>query len=113
MSIVKKISRRRFLSNTAGYSLAIPFLPSIMGKAYAAAGTPPKRFIAIFSSNGQRRDQLYPTTSPAWNVRATGNGNWTRDFPLANLPVGQISKVFGPEFNSLRNKMLLIRGLDL
>lgn len=114
-----RATRRQFLKS-AGISLAMPFLPSIMlpRSAWGQTATAPKRLISIFTSNGQRKHNLYPMAGadPGWTVRdAAGN---VREYLLANLPGGTsvtgapISKVFPAEFNAYKDKMMIIRGLD-
>jgi hypothetical protein len=66
----KAIDRRRFLVG-AGAALAIPFLPSLFRRELQAApGTPPKRFVCLYSPNGQHIDSWLPQgteTSFAWS----------------------------------------------
>jgi Protein of unknown function (DUF1552) len=110
MSIVNRIARRRFLLAAGGVTIALPFLPSIMGESRAAAGTRPKRFIHIFTSNGQRPQNWYPTTQQAWKVLSATGSNYAREAPLAGPDA--ISAVLGTEFAPLKSKLLLVRGLD-
>ena len=101
------LSRRRFLLGAGGAALALPFLPSMVTRAHAQAIRFPKRFIAIFSSNGQHDANWYPT-QPI-DFKQTGPN--IREIPLTDIP-GPLSVVLGPEFDRFRKKMVLIRGLD-
>jgi hypothetical protein len=98
------------LQAAGGLTIALPFLPSIMGESRAAAGTRPKRFIHVFTANGQRPQNWYPTTPPAWKVLSATGSNYAREAPLEGPD--PISLVLGAEFAPLKSKLLLIRGLD-
>ena len=100
-------SRRRFLLGAGGAALALPFLPSLAARGSAQAARFPRRFIAIFSSNGQHDANWYPT-QPVNFVQTAAN---IREAALTDIP-GPLSLVLGPEFDRFRKKMVLIRGLD-
>lgn len=115
----KRVSRRRFLQDAAGFTLALPFLPSIMAPVNAFGQTAPrKRLISFFTSNGQRRVNLYPSANAALPWRVLDADNHVREFTLRDLPGGLssagvgLSPIFGPQFNPLRDKMNIVRGLD-
>jgi hypothetical protein len=110
MSMVNRIARRRFLLAAGGVTIALPFLPSIMGESRAAAGARAKRFIHVFTSNGQRPQNWYPTAPQAWKVLSATGSNYAREAPLEGPDA--ISAVFGVEFAKLKSKLLLVRGLD-
>ncbi len=116
-------SKRRFLLGTGGAVFALPFLPSLsFGAEYTKER--PKRFISIFSANGQHDANWYPTlgnidqTTIAVKQWLEDPLKWFHDSnePYREIPLtyinGPISKVIGPEFDRYREKMVLIRGLD-
>ena len=105
-----RIARRRFLRAFGGLTLALPVLPSLVGETHAQAQPKAKRFIHVFTSNGQRQQNWYPTTAPAWKVLSASGKNFIRDAPLEGP--GAISAVLGEEFAPLKSKLLLVRGLD-
>jgi hypothetical protein len=102
-----RIARRRFLLGTAGVSLALPYLPSLTGEVLAAPKTA-KRFVFLFTSNGQRPENWYPRDPAQWTTRGTS----VREAPLSQY-AGGMSKILGPEFDPFLSKLLLFRGLDL
>jgi hypothetical protein len=99
-------SRRYFLRGL-GISLALPFLPSIMRKAYAASAPPP-RFIQIMNAHGQFPDQYF-TTDTALTAQSP-SGIFAK--PLNSI-AGDFSQVIGPAFNPLKNKFSVVRGLSV
>lgn len=101
------LSRRRFLKGAGGAALALPFLPSLAAHPRAQSLRMPKRFIAIFSANGQHDANWYP----AEPVNFVPVGPNIRECSLTEIP-GPLSPVLGPRFDRFRKKMLLIRGLD-
>ena len=110
------ISRRRALQALGLSGAALPLMPSLFARtASAATGPCPKRFIALFSANGSRFQKYFPNDSELgelpWVVR--DQAHHVREVPLSQVPGDRISAVFGPEFNGLRDKINIIRGLDL
>jgi hypothetical protein len=103
---MNRFNRRQFLRGLGGYSLTLPFLPSLLSYAEAQAVMTPKRFIAMWSGNGRILSSWYPTIDAA-NVIAPN----VRERVLTST-AGDISYVFGPAFNQLKSKLLLMRGLD-
>ncbi|MBX9766905.1 MAG: DUF1552 domain-containing protein [Bdellovibrionales bacterium] len=100
------ISRRHFLQGV-GSALAIPLLPSLLPEyARAQATTIPPRFVSMTSYYGQLARFFYPTADPVTmalpNVYATD---------LASI-TGPVSQVIGSQFDSLRTKFSVIRGLS-
>ncbi|MES2854791.1 MAG: DUF1552 domain-containing protein, partial [Bdellovibrionota bacterium] len=97
------ISRRMFL-RTAGAALAIPYLPSLLPRAEAAEALP--CIVLTGATHGRWQGSWYPNgvalPSVGTNVRAT---------KLSNITTG-LGPVFGRDFDSLRNKMNIIQGLD-
>ncbi len=101
------LSRRRFLKGAGGAALALPFLPSLAARGAAQTVRFPRRFIAIFSANGQHDANWYPTQP----VNFVQTGPNIREAALTDIR-GPLSLVIGPEFDRFRKKMVLIRGLD-
>ncbi len=59
---MSKLTRRRFLLGAAGAAIAIPALPSLFDRAARAGGADPiRRFVFVYTSNGQYRDTWRPT----------------------------------------------------
>jgi hypothetical protein len=103
-----RIARRRFLLGIGGVTLALPLLPSLTGESFAgSAPKKAKRFVFLFTSNGQRPENWYPADPSNWTDRAAN----VREASLSQYR-GGMSRVFGPEFDSLLPKMVLFRGLD-
>lgn len=100
------IGRRRFLKGAGGAFLALPFLPSVALEARRVVRYP-RRFVAVFSANGQHDANWYPRGDVPWVEK----GKFIRECALTDIN-GPISLVIGPEFDRLRKKMVLIRGLD-
>lgn len=101
------LSRRRFLVGAGGAALALPFLPSLTVHPRAAAARLPRRFIAIFTANGQHDANWYPAEPVNFVQTAPG----IRECALTDIP-GPLSPILGPRFDRFRKKMVLIRGLD-
>jgi hypothetical protein len=104
----KTISRRRLLRGLGGATLSIPLLSSLAGEGHAQTYTPPRRFVFVFSSNGQRPENWWPEWQPAWQTL----GSNVRAAPLQTTSDGSITPILGPEFAPLVEKLTLIRGLD-
>jgi hypothetical protein len=100
-------SRRHFLRGAAGAALALPFLPSLSRSGHAAA--PPRRFIFVFSANGQQPVNWLPQGTADW--KTVDAPRHVREVSLTGQ-TGPISTVLGAEFSPLRGKLLLLRGLD-
>lgn len=101
-------SRRLFLRGAAGFTLALPILPSLTRKA-AAADADYRRFVTFMSVNGQRRHywpddmlQAAAQTQIQPHVHAR---------PLSEIQ-GRISAVIDEGFDPFRSKMSLLAGLD-
>ena len=111
MSLERRIARRRLLQGV-GCSMAIPWLPSLAGERPPSRGGPASPcFVAVFSPNGQQRASYWPDGEPDWRVLDPGAD--VREVRLSELPGPGLSRVLGPELDPLREKLLLIRGLDL
>lgn len=102
-------SRRQFLRGMGGFALALPFLPSLVSKEVLAAvnGNPPKRFVAICTYDGYYEHVYYPSVDA--NVQFAPDVFHRQ---LSDIP-GALSETFGNEFDALRSKMNIYRGLDI
>lgn len=102
-------SRRQFIQGLGGFSLALPFMPSLLapGTALAANTGIPKRFVALCTFDGYYESVYYPTL-PADKPFAAD----VFYKPLSEFG-GPISEVFGTHFDSFRSKMNIYRGLDI
>jgi hypothetical protein len=103
-------TRRRLLGGAA-----LSFLGLQLGGATGAfAATTPrraKRFIAIFSANGQPRSLWFPPTNvPFTTIDGAESASYAR---LADLPAEQMSTVLVPELNRFRDRLVVVRGLDM
>ena len=102
---MKLVGRRAFLCGAGGFTLALPFLPSLFGRAEAEGGTLP-RFVAVMSINGQFEANWRPDTT---------GGAFVDDSvlvkPLSEI-AGPISPVLGSSFDDLRGKISVLMGLD-
>jgi hypothetical protein len=98
------LSRRYFLKGL-GVGLMLPFMPSIMSKAYAAGF--PIRYVQLMSPYGNPGDYFFPRNA---TLTPTASGIYAS--PLAAIS-GDIANQFGTSFNNFRNKMSLVRGLHV
>lgn len=109
------VSRRFFLQGLGGSMVGLPFLESLLPSEYAhaAEANVTRRFITICHANGTYRPDWYP---PEANLsRMSTVGNTHREMRLTDVtgPVANsVSHLIGPEFSSLRSKMLLVRELN-
>lgn len=101
-------TRRQFLFNAGGFALALPFMPSLLPKAFAQAGPKGKRFIAIHSGHCQAVEQWYPNPQ---NLSWVERNEHAREVLLATIP-GNLSQVLTASFNPVRSKLNLISRLD-
>ena len=102
----RRLARRAFLRGAGGFALAIPFLPSLLGSRVAADASAPRRFVGVFSLNGQFDANWHPDMSGASMVAPN-----TLAKPLSELS-GPVSNIVGAPFDALRDKITLLRGLD-
>ncbi len=110
--IYNRKSRRQFLVGVGGTLLAIPFLPSLLPRAYAA-GTNPMRFIALGQDEGRYAPHWYPNAAESSKLRAVSGVYNMREMLMRDI-VGDISPILGAQFNgAMRDKLLLIKGLDI
>lgn len=103
-------SRRQFIRGLGQFSLALPFLPSLLtsqeAKAQTAAGIP-KRFVAVANYDGYYEPVWYPTVPADIKI-----ANDVYHKALVDIP-GAMSEVFGTQFDPFRSKMNIYRGLDI
>jgi len=116
-----KSNRRHFLQGIGGFTLGLPFLPSLVIKsARAEDPLPPKRFIALWSGLGGVLDSnWYPTANPSGPESLIYSASQTSDGSVHNyrkgplqIVDGRISNVFGPEISAFKDQMNIVRGLD-
>ena len=102
-------SRRHFIKGSTGFCLTLPFLETIFQPSVAkAAPNGARRFIFLHNGHGQVPQYWFPTNDPAFMQKGAGAYN---SAPLSGI-TGDISSTIGAEFNSLKSKMNLIRGID-
>jgi hypothetical protein len=121
---MKAIRRRHFLRGAAGFTLALPFLESLV-KRGARAGEPPfalqPRFVAMTTQHGgvwganmfpadataPSSEQLYPGHTMHYGaLQRTVEGGMARVSPVLRAPEGLLTE-------RLVSKMNVIRGLDI
>jgi hypothetical protein len=105
-----KFSRRMFLqaSGTGAAALAIPTLWSLVPKASRAQeATLPVRYVQWVTDHGAYADRFWPNTNGMSEVMAG-----VRARPLRDIS-GRMSEVLGPEFDGIRDKINVVKGLDL
>jgi len=102
----RRLARRAFLRGAGGFALAIPFLPSLLGSRVAADASTSRRFVGVFSLNGQFEANWHPDMTGASRVASN-----TLSRSLTDIE-GPISNVIGSQFDGLRDKITLLRGLD-
>jgi hypothetical protein len=82
---------RRFLLKAGGAVLALPFLESLLPRAASAQSmTPPKRFISVFTANGDQIAQRFSTRSET----------------------GFVLGSFLQPYQAMRQDMLFLEGVD-
>ncbi|MBK9039011.1 MAG: DUF1552 domain-containing protein [Bdellovibrionales bacterium] len=107
MSRKKGLNRRDFMKMLGNASIYLPVLPSLMSsRSLAQASNPPLRMVFIMNRNGQWDNNFYPNVSPAQV------GSNIYQAPLSDVN-GSISPLFGTAYDSLKNKVSILRGLDV
>lgn len=114
------ITRRHVLRGLGGFTLAIPFLPSLENRAAAAPAGSPRRFIAMRTEHGAvRAANMYPSNASLTEQRAYA-GHTIRRGPLSLAVNGgnaSLSPVLTAPSDSLTpslvSKMNVIRGIDV
>lgn len=103
-----RIARRGFLKGAGGATLALPWLPSLMRQAPEQKREVAKRFVFVFTANGQKPGDWYPDDATlAYQQVAPA----VRIAPLTGPDA--ISNVLGAELVPFKHQLLLFRGLDL
>jgi hypothetical protein len=105
-----KMSRRMFLqaSSSGAAALAIPTLWSLLPKtARAQEAMPTVRYVQWVTDHGVYADRFWPAGLPSEEV-APG----VRARPLREIS-GRLSEILGSDFDPLRDKINLLRGLDM
>lgn len=113
-------TRRQVLRGLAGFTLALPTLPSLLPRSARAAGPVPRRFIAMASEHGGVwQDQLYPGDGALSDTRSYAGHTLRRgDLPLAiDGATARISPVLSAPASlltpALAAKMNVMRGFDI
>lgn len=105
-----RFTRRQFLVGAGGYSILIPFLPSLMSReAQAAATTNPRRLMIMnYEHNIMASENIQPTV--ATNVLATG----VKNAPLSSYKGSMGNFMTNANMMSIKNSglMTIVRGLD-
>ncbi len=101
------IQRRAFLKGMNGFLLAIPTLSSLTEKVYGAV-EPEVKFVAHVAPLGNLYEHYWPS-SVNTPMNLVAPGTWAK--PLSQFS-GDISPIYGKEFDPYRSKLTLIRGLD-
>lgn len=110
--MIRTINRRQFLQGIGGYSLAIPFLPSLCtpSEARAASLAPPKRFVAILQGHCYFGREFWPSSSASTTIANSLMSVKSRDLSSVS---GVLSPILSdPNLLSLKNKITLIKGLQ-
>ncbi len=108
------ITRRYFLQGLGGSVLALPFLESMVPKAFAAIAPPNplRRFICVCNANGTYRADWFPTVASN-AIPLVGTTHRAMNLTDVQGPVaGAVSQLVGPEFANLRSKMLMLRNVS-
>jgi hypothetical protein len=103
------ISRRFFLQGMGQFTLALPFLPSLLARS-ALAATPPLRFVAIRSWYGQTAANWYSNLDASGILTQQAPGVFGRQISTLSGPV---NRVIGTRFDGVKHKMSLLLGLDV
>ena len=107
--MTKRISRRTMLLGAGGAALAIPLLPSLLPrKSWAEAPTSHKRFVFVGAHYGRHIDSWYPEMPMAQVTEGVRHASLMD----ARNTEGHISKILSDEWDALRGKVSLLRGLD-
>jgi hypothetical protein len=99
-------TRRAFLQGLAGATLPLPFLSSFFSDKVLAATPVQARFVFMGHYFGRDIDFWYPKQDPA-----TTSPEGVYYSKLSDI-TGEISYSFGSSFDSIRNKISIVRGLD-
>ena len=117
MTVIRQ-NRRQFLQGVGGFTLALPFLPSLVEKAHAQAFTPAPRMVVMATQHGAAlQNNMFPTASTPFSIFSDHAG---RQSPLSlkvdgsNASLSPVltapSSVFTP---ALVKKMNTLCGIDM
>lgn len=114
------LSRRMFLQG-AGSVLAIPVLESLLPSvAQGQAAPPPVRYIQFINPYSVTPQAIYGDTNSGIIAALKANPGLLqtvspniRRAALSGLPAGDLAFTLGPEISALRNKISILRGLDV
>ena len=115
---ISRTSRRMFLQGAAGFALGIPTLTSLLSRparALAQETAPPVRYVQWITNHGQFEENFWPAAKFAPKDAAKVAGETLSNVkvrPLSEIS-GVMSKVLGEDFDGLRAKMNVVRGIDL
>ncbi len=110
-----RVTRRQLLTGAGASFLGLPLLRSVLAGPDARGRAPaprrPKRFIFVFSANGQPRKLWFPSDQlPFQSVDGAADA---RVASLAALPQPELSPTLVPELSRFRDQLVLVRGLDV
>lgn len=108
------ITRRFFLKGMGTTIVSLPFLPSLIPSAYAqnSAASKLTRFIALAQDNGVHPPFWAPPASNKSRMRTVDTYREMNLTDVTGPRNGAISDILGPDFASLRSKMMLLENLD-
>jgi hypothetical protein len=113
----KPISRRHVLHGAAGFTLALPFLPSLVKDAKAASARSRPRMFWLSTSHGGAWDSnMYPANPMLTNTQTPVAGHTVGSCTLKSITTGtSLSPILSAAALSqkLMGKMNVLRGLDV
>ncbi len=102
------LSRRAWLYGVSGASLAIPFLPSLTKTTAQAQASSQLNFVFVGGIFGRSLSHWYPEQ----NAETEIDGTFSARLADLNNADGLLSPIFGSDYNDIRDKFTLVRGLD-
>ncbi len=107
---IDRIRRRAFLQGAGAVSVALPVLPSLIGTSHAAPqATPLRRLIVLNLPYGTINDHWFPLEAARTGMRPLADKGTA--MPLAEI-AGPLSTAMGSAFDSVRDEMVLLDGID-
>ncbi len=124
MKYGQPVGRRQVLRGAGGFTLGLPFLPSLVARPAFSAELPPgrtARFVAMTTEHGAvRQENMYPDAATLPNKETLFTGHLGAWGPLAravNGATASLSKVLSAPATQLTDrivgKMNVLRGLDI
>jgi len=114
------LTRRQFLVGAGGFTLALPFLPSVLAKELSAkwlreGANLPTRLVCILSPLGAVHfSSVFPSRSPSKeHPYLPSHPIYSASLKNTVQSDGQISSLLGPDFNSYADKLNILKGIDL